>query len=533
MSLRKKHPIRNIENVFGTLKTAENFHVPHAKYKRIILCGMFDFENRRIHFIGIGGVGVNALAKFCIDFGAIVSGSDIKLNSLCEDIIARGGEVWQGENSAKMADAELVVYSSAIKNSNQELQYALQNDIQTLERYEFLGIISSMFGKVIAIAGTHGKTTTTAMLTHIMTQNDISFVSMIGGECVNFGNYVNNIKGDGHEKRDSRGDIFLCEACEYRQSLLSLKPTIAVVTNAECDHPDCYKDINSVNIVFEKFFEQSRICITSNKYAYLLGKECETVGESNSIPDGESIVVRNGCDGDIEEYINEDINNDIYRCKFERDESIVVSDGSMRSYPCNFVRDENGICGVETDDGTLRLKDDGDYNYMNAVYAMTVASIIGIPKPQKCLETYRGVKRRFEEGKRIENTRVFFDFAHHPTEIGCVLDRARKYGKMLVVFQPHTYSRTKAYLDDFAKVFCKECVDTLVLMPTYSAREDKSQGVDIDKLADAIFDKNCKKQVYLATSAQSTIDYVKNNAKLYDVILFAGAGDIYALKDKY
>lgn len=459
---------------------------------KIILCDMFELENRRIHFIGIGGVGVNALAKFCIDFGAIVSGSDIKPNSLCEEIINRGGEVWQGENTAKMADAELVVYSSAIKNCNQELRYALKNNIKTFERYEFLGIISSMFGKVIAVAGTHGKTTTTAMLTHIFKQNDISFVSMIGGECVDFGNYVNNIKGDLQNVEVLRESIFLCEACEYRQSLLSLHPTIAVVTNAECDHPDCYKDINSVNRVFEKFFEQSKICITSSKYAYLLGKECET--------EGESIVVSNGC---------------------------------VRSYPCKFERDENGICGVETNSGILHLKDDGDYNYMNAVYAMSVAGILKIPNSQKNLETYGGVKRRFEEGKRIGSARVFFDFAHHPTEIGCVLDRAKKYGKMLVVFQPHTYSRTKAYLDDFAEVFCKDCVNALVLMPTYSAREDKTQGVDIDKLAEAIFDKNCKKQVYLATSAQSTIDYVKSNAKWYDVILFVGAGDIYALKDKY
>lgn len=458
----------------------------YKKSVKIILYGMFELYKKRIHFIGIGGVGVNALAKFCGDFGAKVSGSDIKINSLCEDIVLRGGEVWQGENADRMADATLVVYSSAIKPTNAELIYAIQHGIKTLERYEFLGMISSLFKKTIAIAGTHGKTTTTAMLTHILKKRGVSFVSMIGGECVDFSNYVNNINGD------LKDAIFLCEACEYKHSLLALYPEIAVVTNAECDHPDCYKNLDSVNDVFEKFFSQSNTRITSGKYSYLLKA------------DGYA------------------------------DDSVVVSDGEgTRAYSCDFERDTNGICGIRYADGILRLKDDGDYNYLNAMYAILVAEILGIRDIEKCLEDFNGVKRRFEEGKRIADTRVFFDFAHHPTEIRCVLNRAKRYGKMLVVFQPHTYSRTKAYLDDFVDVFSMPCIDALVLMPTYSAREDKSQGVDSDILVDAIFDKNCKKQVYLAKSAQSTLDYIKNNAKLYDVIMFVGAGDIYALKDKY
>ncbi len=464
-----------------------NLLVKYKIFFQNILYGMFELEKKRIHFIGMGGVGVNALAKFCIDFGARVSGSDMKLNSLCKEIVDRGGEVWQGENTEKMSDATLVVYSSAIKPMNTELSYALQNGIPALERYEFLGKVSSLFGKTVAIAGTHGKTTTTAMLTHILKKHNVSFVSMIGGECVDFGNYVNNISGDMND------GIFLCEACEYKQSLLALHPEIAVVTNAECDHPDCYKDINSVNAVFEKFFAQSRVCITSGKYSYLLGEENMYADESIAIRDEKGIEIR----------------------------------------ACNFARCEDRICGISDSCGTLRLNDDGDYNYMNAEFAIFVANKLGICDAQKCLEDYHGVKRRFEEGKRIGNTRVFFDFAHHPTEIKCVLNRAKKYGKMLVVFQPHTYSRTKAYLDDFADVLCSDCVDALVLMPTYSAREDRSQGVDSDLLVRAIFDKNCKKAVYLANSAQSTIDYVKSNAQKFDIIMFVGAGDIYRLKDMY
>lgn len=447
---------------------------------------MFGIEGKRIHFIGIGGVGVNALAKFCSDLGAMVSGSDMKINSLCEEIVLRGGEVWQGENVDRMVDATLVVYSSAIKPTNAELQYAMKHGIKTLERYEFLGEISSLFKKTIAIAGTHGKTTTTAMLTHILKKQNVSFVSMIGGECVDFSNYVNNINGD------LKDAIFLCEACEYKHSLLALYPEIAVVTNAECDHPDCYQDIDSVNDVFEKFFSQSNTRITSGKYSYLLKAEGYA------------------------------------------DDCIVVSDGNgARAYSCDFEHGKNGICGIRYANATLRLKDDGDYNYLNAMYAICVAQRLGIRDSQKSLEDFKGVKRRFEEGKRIDGARVFFDFAHHPTEIRCVLNRAKRYGKMLVVFQPHTYSRTKAYLADFVDVLSMLCIDALVLMPTYSAREDKSQGVDSDILASAIFDKNCKKKVYLAKSAQLTLDYAKINAKSYDVILFVGAGDIYALKDKY
>lgn len=183
----------------------------------------------------------------------------------------------------------------------------------------------------------------------------------------------------------------------------------------------------------------------------------------------------------------------------------------------------------------LKLKDEGEYNYKNATFAIAagVACGLNFENCVRALESYQGVKRRFERADDIGKTKVYFDFAHHPSEIAEVIKRARNLGKIMVVFQPHTYSRTKAYLADFASVLGakRNGVKTVAIMPTYAARERLSDGVDSDVLFNAIFDKYRKLGIYLLKGAQSTIDFVKSRAKSHDVILMIGAGDIYDLKD--
>lgn len=476
------------------------------------------------YFIGIGGVGVNALANFALDFGMSVAGSDQKINTLCNKLIKRGARIFSGgkeisterekeisaefenevatecgngmsnEQKKCIENADFLCFSSAISQQNQELLYAKSLGIPIFERHELLAEFSFLFSKVIAIAGTHGKTSTTAMLTQILLANNQKFVSMIGGEGVDFSNYVNNTNATSFD--ELKDCIFVCEACEYKRNLLALKPDIAVVTNCELDHPDCYDNIGELNDVFANFLQKANVKIVSNEYLYLLGMaKTPHKGYVVKAVQGEAV--------------------DTMRCAYKKSHATI---------------------SLNEEIATLKLKDGGEYNYQNACMAIISAKCVGIKIDDavRALESFKGVKRRFEYAGSISGAKVYFDFAHHPSEIRSAIKRAKTPHKMLVVFQPHTYSRTKAYLEDFASALGKKHngVNTLVLMPVYGAREQKNEGVDSVVLVKAIFDKFRKKDVYLMDSDISTCDFVISHAKCFDVILMLGAGDIYELKDK-
>lgn len=433
---------------------------------------MTELKGKKIKFLGIGGVGVNALAKYAIDEGAEVFGYDRTINYLCREFESSGGKM-VGEFDGGNYDA--VVYTSAIK-LNDDIRQNL-NCKKILERHEFLGEVSKDFKRVVAVAGTHGKTTTTAMLAHILAGRRQNFAAMIGGDSLEFNNYVNNTSVE--------KDIFLTEACEYKRSFLSLDPFVAVVTNIECDHPDCYKNIDEVKEAFDEFLH------ASENYVYL----------ADDFSDEWKIV----CKG--RNFAAE------YEAEFKNGECRLYKDGV-------FI-------------GNAELSDSGIYNFKNATCAVAAASILGIDEKESLslLRSYPGVKRRFEYVGKLDGTRTFFDFAHHPTEIGCVLDRAAMYGRELVIFQPHTYSRTKAYFDDFVRVLSKKEIGTLIFLPTYAAREDFDASVDSTAIQRAIA-KNGGKHAYVADNADSAVEFIMKRAKFYDVILFIGAGDIYNIKDK-
>lgn len=448
---------------------------------------MLDFSNKTVHFIGIGGISCNALAKFVLDFGGKVSGSDAKITPICDLLRAKGAKIWQGE-APQNINADIVVFSSAIRADNKELVFAKQSGAKLYERHEFLGEVSRLFGQSVAIAGTHGKTSITAMVTHILKKSELKFLSMIGGECVDGGNYVNNTYAD--KISDLKNCVFVTEACEYKRHMLAVKRDVGIVTNVECDHPDCYKNLGEVQDAFRKFLDGAPIKIVSEK--------------------------------DMSDLYKTLVNSSRFCVVCKQDKFYIkVGDDGARIY-------QNGTYVAR-----LRLEDDGEYNYKNALFALVATNRLGvrINAGADMLASYKGVKRRFERSADIDGARVYFDFAHHPREIKCVLERARKYGSAIVVFQPHTYSRTKAYLSDFASVIggC-DYAKHVVIMPTYPARETIAMGVDSDALAGAIFDKFPQKRVYLANDRQSTIDFVKSHATEVDMVLMIGAGDIYDLK---
>lgn len=429
-------------------------------------------KGKKIRFLGIGGVGVNALAKYALKEGAIVTGSDRKFNSLCAQIVALGGNVFEGEDE-NYEDIDAFVYSSAVREDNIELMRAKTLGVKIFERQEFLNLVCNSFDVSVGIAGSHGKTTVTAMIAHILKSADKNFTTMIGGEAIEFSNFVNNM-GDGD-------GIFVTEACEYRRHMLALDVDVAVVLNTDWDHPDSYPTRESVEEAFAEFLRKAKVKVFESGVRSVTVRADETT---------------------------------TFEYETAGDHANVFEDGK-------FV-------------GSLTAKGQGEYNLKNSLFAIAVAHYLKVPAKDgvRALNSFKGVRRRFEKAGEINGVPVIFDFAHHPTEIKNLLARAKAFGSLLVVFQPHTYSRTKAYMDEFADVFsdADNGVKTLIVCPTYAAREQYDASATSDILANAILSKNAEKRVYTSSSAKSTLEFVNMMSKCHDVVLFVGAGDVYDLK---
>ena len=457
----------------------------------------------RIHFVGIGGVGINALAKFAKTMGFEVSGSDARLSA---PVMGLKGDIYEGVRPSAVDGADMLAYTLAANESHPEISRALGLGIPVLPRHVMLGEVSRLFERSVAVAGTHGKTTTTAMLTHILFRSQKKFAAMIGGECVDFSNFVNNNiafnvseemrRGfiDHCEGKDNAayfalkdrivagGGIFVTEACEYMRGFLQLKPYVGVATNVDFDHPDCYASEADVRAAFDEFLEGSRIRITEAGYvdgAYTIAIDGSGISTALSLRESREVYIG-------------------------------------KKYACE-----------------LKLLMGGEYNLHNAMFAIAAAYALGISPADsaRALLDFAGVQRRFERAGSILGVPVYFDFAHHPTEIACALERARNEGSTLAVFQPHTFSRTKAYLEKFAKVL-GEGEGALILAPTYAARETEEDGVGIDALEAAIREKYPNKLVFKAKDLDDALQLARMLAPLHKSVLMLGAGDIYSLKAK-
>lgn len=503
-------------------------------------------NNDKIHFIGVGGASLSALAKLMYMRGKIVTGSD-RERSAVTDELTKLFPVYIGENPSLVVGCDLVVFSSAVKEDNLELKEARRQGIPTLERHQFLGEIAGDFERTVAVGGTHGKTTVTALLTHGLMKLDAHFTAHVGGE-TEYGNLVT--KG---------GDIFVTEACEYRRSLLSLNPHISVVLNAECDHPDCYQDLKSVLAVFLTFLSQGEIQVFSTDFFNVCSNghmttddnekwdmlvKCKTLCQKMGEKGERGVIVSSNGKVDILTHKNirtPKMNspadeksccgeNDEHPTKVSDDKTLTgenkkaAFENNAPAYTGKVLVYENGVYVT-----AVKPYDDNCSTPENILFALAVLKVLGYDYDEsgKALESFGGVKRRNEFVGEIDGARVVFDYAHHPTQIRGILSSQK--GKTMVVFQPHTYSRTKAYFDEF----CSSLADahTLVIMDTYGARESASDGVDSDVLVSAISTKFAKQDVYGVFSFDKTLDFVISRAKDHDNILFLGAGDIYLLKD--
>ena len=463
---------------------------------------MVSYKNEKIHFIGVGGASMSALAKLVYFQGGVVSGSDRERSKITCDL-EKCFPVFYGEHPEIVEDCDKIIYSSAIQFDNLELKRARELNIPTIERHKFLGEISQKFQKTVAIGGTHGKTTVTAMVAHGLKALGVNFSAHIGGE-TEYGNLI--LSGD---------EIFVTEACEYKKSLLSLKPFLSVLLNVELDHPDCYEDMKSLLRVYLTFLEQGEIQIFPAKLVNICRNEHMTIGEYEKINNAFSAIENAGK---------------------PKDEAVIVfSNGNMTIWSGGEMRIDNGtpymsVYENERYAGDIALFDKNMASTKNTLVVVSILALLGysIERINDALKFFKGVKRRNEFVGTLGGARVVFDYAHHPTQIRHILSSIE--GKKLVVFQPHTYSRTRAYFDEFVSALSLS--DKVILMGTYGAREALIEGADSQALAEQISTKISKTRVEYAKNTQQTIERVISLKNDYDYILFLGAGDIYLLKDE-
>ncbi|MDE6967125.1 MAG: hypothetical protein K2P12_00580 [Clostridia bacterium] len=437
----------------------------------------FFYSLNNVHFVGVGGVSMSKLCAYTMSLGINCSGSDAKESEIISRLRNMGVNIVTHENRELARNADLVVYSSAIKANHPELLAAKK----IMERKEYLALVAKNFEQVIAISGAHGKTTTTAMIAWIFNVAGKSFTSHIGGELVGGSDF--NF-GMGNE-------YFITEACEYSKSFLKLYPDIGVVLNVDFDHPDCYKSLADTYLAFNMFMSQSKAVIYNANYDLVT---CDSFK-----------------------------NNKPLLISYGKDDSDFKAENVKAKVNCiTFEVAKKGELYDSYDLYTLNL-----VNVQCALAAISVCDLVGIEKEKikLGLATFPGLKNRFQcLGMMSNGARMIVDYAHHPKQIKCAIESVYRNlpddGDLIVLFEPHTFSRTKALFKDFCKVLDGEWIT--VIMPTYSAREKEEAGYNSTRLYMEMSKTN-KKLVYV-DSYEKAKEWFKKNVKQTDTILCLGAG---------
>ena len=439
------------------------------------------------HFTGIGGAGASVLARLAMDLGYSVSGSDIKKSPLTDSLQREGTAFYEGHSPENIPEnTRFLVYSSAVPVDNPELVRAKERNIPIMERAEFLGKVFSLFEKPIAVSGTHGKSTATAMVSAILSAADFSPTCLIGADTADsdFG----YIKG-------SR-DYLVAEACEYRDGFLNLSPFCGMILNIEYEHPDYFRSIESEAYSFRLFAGKIR-------------------------PLGFLVINRQT---DVNFRISE---NALCETRFF---DISPENPNHLFYPLN-LREEKGFYsfGFMFEDrflGRIRLSVPGLHNVKNALAAGGAAYLLGVAPQVICraLSSFSGVKRRLEHKGTFSGADIYDDYAHHPTEISASLTAIKKMtGKHVIcLFQPHTYSRTYALFDEFLQAL--SMADEVLLAPIYAAREKYTESVNSENLSDSL--RAMGKSAANFGNFYEIEKYLKKNLTPGDVLVIMGAGDI-------
>lgn len=445
---------------------------------------------KKVHFIGIGGYGMSALAYVLLESGFEVTGSDLKSSTLTENLRQAGAAVYIGHKAEQIGEAQLVVYSTAIPPHNPELEEARRGAIPLWHRSELLAaIINERYG--IAIAGTHGKTTSTAMVSLLLEHGGYDPTAFIGGE-------VSFLSGNA---RVGKSDYVVAEACESDYSFLRYQPRAAIVTNVEPDHLEFYGgDFHRLVEAYRGFLSNVK-----GEGPLFLCAEDPILNEIKDTLDRPVLTYGFSADSDI------------------RGERVCIE--GLGSSFCIVARGHTL--------GEVQLRVPGTHNVLNALSAAAMALELGVDFScvREALYEFRGVKRRFERIGEGRNIMVVDDYGHHPTEIRVTLEAARGSSRRIIcVFQPHRYSRTKFLWDEFKAAFDE--ADVLVLTPVYSAGEEPLPGISSEKLAEKIH-SGTSQQVYYRPNFDAVINLLDEVVAPGDLVLTMGAGDVWKIGQEF
>ncbi len=435
---------------------------------------------------------MSGLAEILMNEGFKVSGSDMKQSELTDTLKAKGAKIEIGQRAENIKEPDLVVYTAAIHPDNPEYAAAVSKNIPMLSRAELLGEIMANYTEAVNIAGTHGKTTTTSMITDMVLEAKKDPTVTVGGMLDAIGGNI----------RIGKRDLFIAEACEYTNSFLSFHPTLAVILNIEADHLDFFKDIDDIRASFRKFI--------------------------HTLPQNEKgFLVINGDIDDID-YFTKDLGCGFVTFGKNKGCDYTAEDISFDEKACaSYTLVKNGVKTVR-----VELSVPGEHNVFNSLAAIASAERMGIDikTAAAALVKYNGTKRRFEYRGSVNGVDIIDDYAHHPQEIEATLKAAKLYPhkKIRVIFQPHTYTRTKALLRDFADALM--LADEVILADIYAAREKNTVGVSSNDIAELI-NAHGGNAGYIP-DFDKIIEYVLKHTEPGDLLITMGAGNVVDIADR-
>ena len=441
-------------------------------------------QKQPVHLIGIGGVSMRALARMLKYLGANVQGSDRDASVYTEQLIEAGITVFIGHRTENVFSAAQVIRTAAIPATNPEMIGAVMAGIPILSRAEAWGLIMTYYQQVVCVAGTHGKTTTTAMIATFTQAAELDPTVMVGGDLASIGGTL----------RIGHSPLFVAEACEYRNSFLSFCPSLAVILNIDRDHLDFFKDTEDIIASFRKF-----ALLTPENGTVLINGDDKN--SRKAVEDLPRRIVTFGLS---------------HQCDIHP-EHIETKDGL---YHCDVMAFGRLYC-------CMRLSVPGQHNLLNSMAAAAVAFELGVDSESfaKGIQQYTGVGRRLEFKKVWRGARIFDDYAHHPNEIKAALTAARSLTehRVICVFQPHTYSRTASLLDEFASAL--SLADKTLLCPIYAAREVNTFGVSSEDLAKRMLGAEC------VPDFDHAAHRLEELVQPGDLIFTMGAGNVYQIAE--
>ena len=443
-----------------------------------------------VHFIGIGGISMSGLAEILLKENFTISGSDFKPSELTEHLISLGATVFYPQKAENVIEGiDVVVYTAAIHEDNPELLEVRRQGLPTLTRAELLGQLMKNYQTPIAISGTHGKTTTTSMMSHVLLAAEKDPTISVGGI----------LKAIGGNIRVGNSDIFVTEACEYTNSFLDFFPKISVVLNVEEDHMDFFKDIDDIRSSFHRF-----AALLPQDGVLVINKNIEKM---EAITDGLSCKVITYSEVQDADYSASDITFDEWgNASFD-----LIKFGELAR--------------------RIKLSVAGNHNVSNALSVIAVADQMNIDLEtiQEGILSFAGTDRRFQYKGKVNGFTIIDDYAHHPTEIRATLTSVRNYPHREVwcIFQPHTYTRTKAFFHEFAEAL--SLADHIILADIYAARETDTLGISSEALAEEL--KRLGADAYYLSSFDEIKNFALKKCIHGDVLITMGAGDVVNIGD--